>query len=138
MIIFWDTNVLVDLLMVRRPFYDPASTILSMSEENGWQIIVSSLSIMNANYICCERGKMPMDMWERKILGLSSLVSICSLGSDNILNSCFKGWSDFEDCVQYNCALQNQCDYIVTRNKKDFQLYSIPVLEPDDFILLNQ
>ena len=67
MIIFWDTNVLVDLLMVRRPFYDPASTILSMSEENGWQIIVSSLSII-----------------------------------------------------------------------KDFQLSSIPVLEPDDFILLNQ
>ena len=40
--------------------------------------------------------------------------------------------------IFWNCALQNQCDYIVTRNKKDFQLSSIPVLEPDDFILLNQ
>ena len=56
--IFWDTNVLVDLLMVRRPFYESASTILTMSEENNWQIIVSSLSVMNANYVCCERGKM--------------------------------------------------------------------------------
>ena len=60
--IFWDTNVLVDLLMVRRPFYESASTILTMSEENNWQIIVSSLSVMNANYVCCERGKMPADM----------------------------------------------------------------------------
>lgn len=73
--IFWDTNVLVDLLLVRRPFYEAASTILSMSEDNDWQIIVSSLSVMNANYICCERGKMPKDMWERKILGLSSPVN---------------------------------------------------------------
>ena len=58
--IFWDTNVLVDLLMVRRPFYESASTILTMSEENNWQIIVSSLSVMNANYVCCERGKMQL------------------------------------------------------------------------------
>lgn len=136
--IFWDTNVLVDLLLVRRPFYEAASTILSMSEENDWQIIVSSLSVMNANYICCERGKMPKDMWERKILGLSSLITICSLDSDNILNSCFTGWNDFEDCVQNNCALQNRCDYIITRNIKDFQLSSIHVLEPDDFILMNE
>ena len=27
--IFWDTNVLVDLLMVRRPFYESASTRMS-------------------------------------------------------------------------------------------------------------
>ena len=136
--IFWDTNVLVDLLMVRRPFYESASTILSMSEENDWQIIVSSLSIMNANFRCCERGKRPMDIAERKSEGISASVSICSLGSDNIINSCFKGWSDFEDCVQHNCALQNMCDYIVTRNTKDFHLSSIPVVEPDDFIIMNQ
>ncbi|MGM9759209.1 MAG: hypothetical protein ACI30I_03730, partial [Parabacteroides sp.] len=49
--IFWDTNVLVDLLLVRRPFYEAASTILSISEDNDWQIIVSSLSVMNANYM---------------------------------------------------------------------------------------
>ena len=76
--IFWDTNVLVDLLMVRRPFYESASTILTMSEENNWQIIVSSLSVMN------------------------------------------------------------QCSCIVTRNTRDFRMSSLPVFEPDDFILKNQ
>ena len=136
--IFWDTNVLVDLLMVRRPFYESASTILTMSEENNWQIIVSSLSVMNANYVCCERGKMPAEMWERKILGLGSLVSICSLDSDSIFTSYFSRWSDFEDCVQYNCAIKNQCGCIVTRNTRDFRMSSLPVFEPDDFILMNQ
>lgn len=136
--IFWDTNVLVDLLMVRRPFYESASTILTMSEENGWDVVVSSLSVVNANYICCERGKMDQHMWEAKILGLSSLVTICDLCSDTILNSCNLGWHDYEDCVQHNCALQNHCDYIITRNPKDFSLASIRVIEPDEFILFNQ
>ena len=44
--IFWDTNVLVDLLLVRRPFYESASTLLSLAEENNWDVIVSSLSIL--------------------------------------------------------------------------------------------
>ena len=71
--IFCDTNVLVDLLMVRRPFYESASTILTMSDENNWQIIVSSLSVMNANYVCCERGKMPADMLDKHTITLSHI-----------------------------------------------------------------
>ena len=133
--IFWDTNVLVDLLLVRRPFYESASTLLSLAEENNWDVIVSSLSIMNAYYICCERAKMSREMWEHKIIGFSSLASICCLDSDIILNSCSTGWGDFEDCVQHNCAILNQCEYIITRNTKDFRLSSIPVMEPDDFII---
>ncbi len=37
--IFWDTNVLIDLLMLRKPFYDSTSTILTMAEENKCFII---------------------------------------------------------------------------------------------------
>ena len=136
--IFWDTNVLLDLLLVRRPFYESASTLLSLSEENDWEVIVSSLSIMNAYYICCERCKMSREIWEHKIIGLSSLISICGLDSDIILNSCATGWNDFEDSVLHNCAVLNQCEYIITRNIKDFRLSSIPVMEPDDFIILHQ
>ena len=33
--IFWDTNVLVDLLLVRRPFYESASTLLSLADGTG-------------------------------------------------------------------------------------------------------
>ena len=136
--IFWDTNVLIDLLMLRMPFYDSASTILTMAEENKWEIVISSLSIVNSNYVCCERGKMPKVMWERKIIGLSSLVTFCSLTPESILESCFSEWTDYEDRVQYSCALSNQCDYIVTRNIKDYQLSSIPVVDPNEFILLFQ
>ena len=136
--LFWDTNILVDLLMVRRPFYESASTILTLCEENDWEIIVSSLSVMNANFICCERGKMPQYMWEAKIMGLNNLVTICDLSSNNLLNSCNSGWKDYEDCVQHSCAIQNHCDCIITRNPKDFILSAIRVFEPDEFILNNQ
>ena len=39
---------------------------------------------------------------------------------------------DFEDALQYFCAMSNQCDVIVTRNKKDFQFSSIDVLTPEE------
>lgn len=31
------------------------------------------------------------------------------------------GFTDFEDALQYNCALQSECGVIITRNVKDFQ-----------------
>ncbi len=42
---------------------------------------------------------------------------------------------DFEDALQAAMALQNNCDFIITRNVDDFKnVTSIPVLEPKEFL----
>jgi len=43
-------------------------------------------------------------------------------------------FSDFEDALQYNCAVQMDCNILITRNGKDFKESIIPVLTPDEYL----
>ena len=43
---------------------------------------------------------------------------------------------DFEDMLQYQCALAAGCDVVVTNNKKDFHEFCrIPLLTSEEFLL---
>ena len=42
---------------------------------------------------------------------------------------------DFEDMLQYQCAIDGHCDCIVTINVKDFlEFANIPILTPQEFL----
>jgi predicted nucleic acid-binding protein len=43
-------------------------------------------------------------------------------------------WKDFEDAVQYMTAKENGVDYIITRNKSDYESSEIPCVSPADFM----
>ena len=47
------------------------------------------------------------------------------------LNSDFR---DFEDAIQYYCAIENGINILVTRNLKDFKHARIPVLTAEEFV----
>ena len=47
------------------------------------------------------------------------------------LNSAF---SDFEDSLQYYCALQAKCSIIITRNGKDFKDSRLPVMTAGEYL----
>ena len=65
MVILVDTNIMLDFLTVRQPYYDDARNIIRILENDAF--------------------------------------------------------SDFEDCLQDECAQEISADYIVTRNIGDFQ-----------------
>ena len=48
--LFLDTNVLIDFILERQPFYQAAAMIISYAEENKVQICVSSLSLVTTNF----------------------------------------------------------------------------------------
>jgi len=49
-----------------------------------------------------------------------------------LLKSEFK---DFEDAIQYNCALtRSKIDFIITRNSKDFKKSTLPIMNPEEAI----
>lgn len=45
-------------------------------------------------------------------------------------------FTDFEDCLQEECAVNIMADYIVTRNPKDFIKSRVKVIEPETFVNL--
>ena len=132
--LFLDTNVLIDFMGERPSYYQQAASLFTLCAERRCDIVVSSLSMVTANFICCERGNIALSVWNRKATLMKEIIEVSSVDSDDIFSSCDSNWDDYEDCVQFQVAKESGCDVIVTRNIRDFFLSDIPVLSPDEAI----
>lgn len=128
--LFLDTNIIVDFILERQPFYPTAATILSFASDDMIAVSASSLTIVNARYICVERMKQSLDDFKCKFDELRQILNIVSVDSSDIFASYDSHWDDFEDGVQYFSAIRAGCDQMVTRNAGDFEKSDIPVASP--------
>jgi predicted nucleic acid-binding protein len=130
--IFLDTNIVLDLLAHRMPFYTAAAKLFSLADKKKINLSISALCLADSNYIL---SKQHPEMEVRKILRkFKVLVNVLPLDdkiTDLALNSEFK---DFEDAIQYFTAIENDQDIIVTRNQPDFKESKIPVMTASEFI----
>ena len=88
-----DTNVLLDYLLTREPYFEDAKNVI----------------------LSCADGKI-----NGKLLA----------GLEN------EDFSDFEDCLQMECAKSYGADYIVTRNISDYATSEIKAIEPKEYLTL--
>ncbi|MCP5045786.1 MAG: PIN domain-containing protein [bacterium] len=127
-----DTNVLLDVLTEREPFYEHSAVIWSLVEKNLIKGYISAISVNNIYYITKKlKGRSGAEQIVDKIIKDFKVISLTYeiLKLSRTINN-----KDFEDTIQYFSALQNGCEYIITRNKKDFPQKKIRVIEPVEFI----
>ena len=128
-----DTNVILDLLARREPHYLEGRKIFSQADLKQVKLVISSLSLVNVHYVLNDRLKMRD---ARSIVGkFKVLVDTYEL-NDKIIELALNDtdFEDFEDGIQYYTALEAQCDFIVTRNIKDFKASSLPVFSPKEYL----
>lgn len=128
-----DTNVVLDLLAKRTPFYESAALIFSLADKNKLKLSISSLTFANTNYVL-NRLKSPMEA--RGLLQrFRVLVKILAL-NDKIIDLALNDskFQDFEDGLHYYSAIQNDQDIIITRDLKDFKESRIPVMTPKEYL----
>ncbi len=131
--LFIDTNIVIDLLAKREPFYPEAAKLFSWVDRGKARAFVSSLTFANTNYIL---SKLKGSRDARSILSkFKVLVTVLSL-DDKIVDLALNdlSFNDFEDGLQYYTALSNGLDIIITRNLKDFKHAKIPVMTPNGFV----
>jgi len=130
--VFLDTNVMLDFLGECEPFFETAESIVNQSDKGKITIFVSALSFATCNYFLSK--KFGEAISRGKIIKFKILSEIVALDEMIIDKSILSTFSDFEDELQYFSALKANCQYIVTRNEKDFKNSEIPVLSPSGFI----
>ena len=130
--LFLDTNIILDLLAYRMPFYTESAKLFSLADKKKIKLSVSSLCLADAHYIL---SKQNPEKEVRKILRkFKVLVTVLPLDdkiTDLALNSEFH---DFEDAIQYFTAIENELELIITRNQSDFKESKIPVMTAKEFI----
>ncbi len=130
--VFVDSDVLLDLMIEREPFYAPAAILFTMAEDEKIKACVSSLSLANAHYIL---RKLHTESNARKIISRVKLfTTILPLDEKIIDLSLVSDFHDFEDALQYNTALENKTLMIITRNLSDFRKSKIPVMTAESYI----
>ena len=130
--LFLDTNVMLDFLGERDPFYISAAKIATLADKSRLKITVSASTYDTISYFLNKyyENKKTIDKL-RKFKVISEICELDTLIIEKGLNSDF---SDFEDSLQYYSALRKECDIIITRNGKDFTKSQIPVMTPDEFL----
>lgn len=133
-IVFVDTNVAMDLLLERKPFFEISAKLFSASESNKIDIFFSSLGFSTLEYILSrQNGKIKSKIILKKFKQLVKILAVDEYIIEQALNSDF---SDFEDAIQYEVAKKNNLEVIITRNVKDYRKSEIPVFLPEDYLKL--
>lgn len=130
--IFVDTDVCIDLLSGRKPFNKSAEILFSLADIGKLKVYVSSLSFSNIDYVLLSQYSAAHS---RQIIAkFKTLVNVLAVDSKTIDLAIASDFKDFEDAIQYACALENNISTIVTRNLKDFKKATINVLTPEMFL----
>ena len=132
-----DTNVILDVLLKRSPFYEAAIEVLKLSVREDIQEFVSASAITDIYYIAYKnmRDKAVVRELLKKLL---LIVSVAGVSEEEIQKALELGWKDFGDSVQYSVALLNEMNGLITRNVKDYSSSEIQVWEPNQFLELVQ
>jgi predicted nucleic acid-binding protein len=130
--VFIDTNIIIDLLAKREPFYKDAQDLFSLSDKKEIRLCISSLSFANAYYSIVKHHK---EVEAKKYLAkFKVLVTVLPLEDKAIELALASDFADFEDGLQYFVAMDNEADLIITRNKKDFKSSKIPVMTAGEYL----
>jgi predicted nucleic acid-binding protein len=130
--VFVDTDIILDLLSSREPFYIYSANLFSAADKNEIKIFVSSLSFSNLNYILSKQYSS--DQAKKRLLKFKTLVTVLPVTDkvvDLALSSDFK---DFEDGLQYFTAIENNIKILLTRNLKDYKTAEISVMTAEQFL----
>ena len=131
--LFLDANVVLDLILKRQPFFDNIAKIITVAENKNYKLLISSVTFVNVNYIACKFADKKNVLESLKMLRI--VFDVLSVSETEIDKALYSKFNDFEDAVQHYCALKNNCNYIITRDLKDFKNSEIPVMTPTEFLI---
>lgn len=130
--VFVDTDVCIDLLSGRQPFNKSAEFLFSLADKGKLKICVSSLSFSNIDYVLLSQYSTSHS---RQIIAkFKTLVQVLAVDSKTIDLAIASNFSDFEDAIQYACALEYNLTTLITRNLKDYKKATIKVLTPETYL----
>ncbi len=130
--IFTDTDIIIDLVAMREPFYPHAARLFSLADQGKIKIFVSALTFANLNYIITRQ--LSHEQARKAMSAFKSLVTILPLTEKIIELALVSKFKDFEDGLQYHTATEHQVKKLITRNLKDYKNANIIVMTAEQYI----
>ena len=128
-----DTNIILDFLLHRAPFYSDANKIMTLCAKQTVKGYVAFHSISNLFFIL---RKYTNEEQRRKLLiDLCNILTVTAASHLEVQNAIEnQNFKDFEDCLQDKCAIAVRADFIITRNLVDYKESETPAMSPSVFL----
>ncbi len=134
--VLFDTNVVLDVLLERKPFFQTAQTLFSWVEEGILTGFLGATTITTVFYLSNKAiGNKNAHGAISKLLALFSVAPVNRSVLENALTSEF---ADFEDAVLYQSAAHAGVQAIITRDGEGFRNSKIAVYTPDEFVKMTK
>jgi predicted nucleic acid-binding protein len=130
--VYVDTDIILDLLSYREPFYIHSANLFSAADKNEIKLFVSSLSFANLNYILSRQFWAEQAM--KKLFKFKTLVTVLAVTDKIVELALSSDFKDFEDALQYFSATENSIKIFLTRNLKDYKNAEISILTAEQFL----
>ena len=131
-----DTNILLDVLLLRAPHLENSKRVLQCCQSlvDGY-IAVHTFS--NMFYILHEIEGFSTEECRIAFNKLLYVFDVSGLNKQDVIDAVNnESFLDLEDSMQHQSAVTVGLDYIVTRNIKDFEKSNVPAITPEDFLIL--
>ena len=127
-----DTNVVLDLLLDRRPFAEAATRIFALVEESRIEGFLCATTVTTVDYLLGQ-SLTPAKAHDalQKLLDLFEIAPVNRSVLEQALRSKI---SDFEDAVLEQAGRLVAVDAITTRNIKDFKKSTVPIFDPAELL----
>ena len=128
-----DTNVFLDLLLSRKPFFKDGIKFINKCKRERHEIYINSMQFRDIEYIIRKHtdNKQTYDMLINGVYGIVNKV--IPLTADDAINAIFEPGKDFEDTLLANSAESAGLQVIVSSNAKDFPTSNVRAFTLKEF-----
>lgn len=133
--LFLDTNVILDFLLDSRgSFHDPAVALMREIGAGNAEAVFATSQATDL-YYCLRKAVGDRDARSllRKVF---ALVGLCATPPEACVDALDMDIPDYEDAVQVATARAARCDWVVTRNLRDYAKSPVPFVDPAGYLAL--
>lgn len=128
-----DTNIILDVLLEREPFFEHSKEVLKLCEDKKIHGFISASTLTDIFYLV-RKALGSTDEAYNALGNILNIVKVLTVTNEDVNKAFTQRAKDFEDCLLAVCSISNKCDGIVTRNKKDFEPFGITLYAPDEIL----
>ena len=129
-----DTNIIMDYITKRvsSPNLDASIRAIEMCTESDIHGYVAFHSISNLWF---SLRTMPQNIRRQWLIYICEILTVIGTEHDKVIRALHnREFKDFEDCLQDECAIHANVDYIITWNIADYKLSHVPAITPLQWI----
>jgi predicted nucleic acid-binding protein len=134
--VFIDTNIFLDYLLRREPFFFYSYELFALVERQDVRGYASPITFSDLAYLL---GKVkPRSEIRACLRDLRRTLTILSVNEEIIDLALSSSFTDFEDAIQYYTAVQNDIPFLITRNTKDYKKPRITICTAQEYLELHR